>query len=431
VQEDTARVNICLVIISAGWAGAETVVHELARHLRDRGENVSVILNQEILHYYSDLEDVRLFNIGALFSVRGLARSILSPGIGRESTASPGKAFPGKVYLTTLLREQMCYRRLESSLAQCILDNDVDILHAHLTTAIVLASGLRRRLDIPVIGTLHGTTARGLEQPQGIRWLLLPSINWKRCRLAKALGKADMLTAVSDFELGAVENCGIPIRHKSTVIPNGINLLEIQKTKPPVSTLKGGFKLLFPGGGRLVKGGDLLIKALPKVKEQIPTVHLYVAGEVPQGHVMRRLAAAGTLADSVTFVGLLSPREYRQLLRSVDALVMPSREEGFGIAFLEAMALGKPAIAGNVGGVTDIIENGKNGLLVEPEPGRVADAIVYLHERQDVREAMVRNGLEYVSTFDWSHIVNRYLQLYVDARDALHRRSTDRPQPAN
>jgi glycosyltransferase involved in cell wall biosynthesis len=411
--------NICLVIISDGWAGAETVVHELARHLRDRGENVSIILNEEIRHYYSDLENVRLFNIGALFSVRGLARSILSPGVGRESTAPLGKPFPGRAYLTTLLREEVCYPRLENRIVQNIRDNDVDILHAHLTTAIVLASGLRRRLDIPFIGTLHGTTVRGLEQPQGIRWLLLPSISWKRRRLAKALGKADVLTAVSDFELGAVENCGIPIRHKSTVIPNGINLLEIQKTKPPVSTLKGGFKLLFPGGGRLVKGGDLLIKALPKVKEQIPTVHLYVAGEVPQGHVMRRMAAAGSLADSITFVGLLGTTEYRQLLRSVDALVMPSREEGFGIAFLEAMALGKPVIAGNIGGVTGIIENGRNGLLVEPDPSRIADAIVLLHERQDIRQEMVRNGMDYVAGFDWSSISRRYIQLYVDARDAL------------
>jgi glycosyltransferase involved in cell wall biosynthesis len=424
-------VNICLVVLSDGWAGAETVVHELARHFRDRGENVSVILNQEIYRYYAELENVRLFNIGALFSLRGLARSLVSSSAGSESMVSPARPFPGQAYLTTILREELCYRRLENRILQNIRDNDVDILHAHLTTAIVLGSRLRRKLDIPVIGTLHGTTARGLERPEGVRYWLLPSISWKRRRLAKALGKADMLTAVSDFELDAVENCGIPIRHKSTVIPNGINLLEIQKTKPPVSTLKGGFKLLFPGGGRLVKGGDLLIKALPKVKEQIPTVHLYVAGEVPQGHVMRRLAAAGSLADGVTFVGLLGTTEYRQLLRSVDALVMPSREEGFGIAFLEAMALGKPVIAGNIGGVTGIIENGRTGLLVEPEPSRIADAIILLHERQDVRQEMVRNGMDYVAGFDWRNIVSRYLRLYLDASNTLHHRKANRPQPAN
>jgi len=219
--------------------------------------------------------------------------------------------------------------------------------------------------------------------------------------------------------LTSVEKCGIPIRHKSTVIPNGINLSEIQNTPSPTDGPKGGFKLLFPGGGRLVKGGDLLIKALPRVKEQVPTVHLYVAGEVPQGHVMRRLAATGSLASSVTFVGLLGPTEYRQLLKSVDALVMPSREEGFGIAFLEAMALGKPVVAGNVGGVTGLIENGRTGLLVEPEPSRIADAIVFLHERPDVQQAMVRNGLDYVAGFDWSSISRRYIQLYVDARDAI------------
>ena len=411
--------NICLVVLSDGWAGAETVVHELARHFRDRGENVSVILNQEIHRYYADLENVRLLNIGALFSLGGLVRTLASSSTARESRVSPGKAFPGGAHLTTILREELCYRRLENRILQNIRDNDVDILHAHLTTAIVLASGLRERLDIPVVGTLHGTTARGLERPRGIRWLLLPSVSWRRRRLAEALGKADMLTAVSDFELTSVEKCGIPIRHKSTVIPNGINLAEIQNTPLPTGSPKGGFKLLFPGGGRLVKGGDLLIRALPKVKERIPLIHVYVAGDVPQGHVMRRLAAAGSLADSITFVGLLGPTEYRQLLKSVDALVMPSREEGFGIAFLEAMALGKPVIAGNVGGVTGLIENGRTGLLVEPEPSRIADAIVFLHERLDVQQAMVRNGLDYVAGFDWNSISRRYIQLYIDARDAL------------
>lgn len=411
--------NICLVVLSDGWAGAETVVHELARHFRDRGENVSIILNQEIYRYYADLENVRLLNIGALFSLRGLVRTLASSSTARESRVSPGKAFPGGAYLTTILREELCYRRLENRILQNIRDNDVDILHAHLTTAIVLASGLRERLDIPVVGTLHGTTARGLERPRGIRWWQLPSVSWRRRRLARALGGVDMLTAVSDFELGAVENCGIPIRHKSTVIPNGINLLEIQNTKSPVSTLKGGFKLLFPGGGRLVKGGDLLIRALPKVKERIPLIHVYVAGDVPRNHVMHRLVAATNLDKDVTFVGLLGAKEYRQLLKSVDALVMPSREEGFGIAFLEAMALGKPVIAGNVGGVTGLIENGRTGLLVEPEPSRIADAIVFLHERLDVQQAMVRNGLDYVAGFDWSSISRRYIQLYIDARHAL------------
>ena len=58
--------NVCLVLISDGWGGAETVVYELARHLRDKGENVSIILNKEILKFYDDLEDVEVFDIGCV-----------------------------------------------------------------------------------------------------------------------------------------------------------------------------------------------------------------------------------------------------------------------------------------------------------------------------------------------------------------------------
>jgi glycosyltransferase involved in cell wall biosynthesis len=407
-------VRICLVIISAGWAGAETVVHELARHLSEREEKVLVVLNRELRKYYSDLPNVQLFDVGPLFSLTGMVAGLVSGRFDQGSEEPSRSTFPGWPYATALIREEMYYRRLRSRLTEVIMDSRVDIVNSHLTSATVLTSFLRDNLDVPMVATLHGLSARGIGEPSGTRWLTSPVMVWRRRRLATALAATEAVTAVSQFELNSLVRCGIRLERKAVVIPNGINVLEIQSASSSTVPLEGNFNLLFPGGGRFVKGGDLLIDALPKVKRQIRGVHLYVAGEVPGNHMLRRLVAANRLEEDVTFTGFLNVQDYRRLLKSVDALVMPSREEGFGIVFLEAMALGKPVIAGNTGGIPELIENGRNGLLVELDPQRIAEAIISLYNRQELRDHIVRNGLIDLPRFDWSNTVGRYVELYTE-----------------
>lgn len=403
--------NICLAIISDAWAGAETVVYELARHLRDRGENVCILLNQEILRYYTDLENVRLLNAGPFFCTIGLIKACISPKIGTQAKEEPPDSFPGSFYLTALLRE-IYYKRVRSRLEENILNSKIDVIHSHLNAGIVLVSNVVRQLDVPFIATLHGLSVAGMQRKDGIGWLTSPVASWRRERFRRALEEADRVTAVSNAELDAVENCGIPLRDKSVIIPNGVNIGEIESSRSSIAALKGDFNLLFPGGAKFVKGGDLLIKALPKVVGQIGGVHLYVAGDVPRNHPLRKRVIATGLDEHVTFTGFLGIQEYRQLLNSIDLLVMPSREEYFGIVFLEAMALGKPVIAGNVGGIPGLIENGRNGVLVEPDSDQVTEAILYLYKHEDVRRQISQNNLQDVVRFDWSGIVERYLDLY-------------------
>lgn len=407
--------NVCLAIISDAWAGAETVVHELAKHLRDKGENVYVLVNQEISQYYTDLEDVRLLNAGALFRTTGLCRACMSPRVGTEAKEDFPNLFPGSFYLNAFLRE-IYYKRVRSRLAHTIVNNEIDIIHSHLNAGIVLVSNLPDNLDIPFVATLHGQTVAGMRRKSLIGWWTSPVASWRRERLGRALEKAAKVTAVSNAELDMVENCDILLKGKSVVIPNGVNVREIQSSVSSIARLKGEFNLLFPGGAKFYKGGDLLIKALPKVKRLVSGIHLYIAGNVPRGHQLRRIAITAGLEKHVTFTGFLMPGEYRQLLNSVDLLVMPSREESFGIVFLEAMALGKPVIAGKTGGIPEVIENGRNGVLVDPDPDRVAEAILYLYENDDVRQAMSENNLRDVAGFDWTNIIQRYIDLYKEVK---------------
>ena len=70
--------NICQVIISKGWGGAEAVVYETTKHLTNKGHNVSIILNQEEVGNYADLKDVKIHNIGYLYNLVALTKSIIS-----------------------------------------------------------------------------------------------------------------------------------------------------------------------------------------------------------------------------------------------------------------------------------------------------------------------------------------------------------------
>lgn len=403
--------NICLVIISSGWAGAETVVHELARHLRGRDETVCVLLNQEIFKHYTDLENVKLLNAGSFFRSAELLEACVSPQIKQEAHDKSPDSYLGSFYLNAFLRE-IYFRRVRSRLAQSMTERKFDVIHTNLNAGSILISNIQDTLSVPVIATLHGQSVADMHKSSALEWLSSPVASFRRERLKRALGRATKITAVSHAELDTVEACEIPVKAKATVIPNGINISEIQSSATSVVPLKGSFNLLFAGGAMSYKGGDLLIRALLEVTKQIEGVHLYMGGDVPRNHSLRKMVTGTGIDTYVTFTGFLEIREYRELLSSVDVLVMPSREESFGIALLEAMALGKPVIGTNVGGIPEVVKNERNGILVEPNPAGIAKAITYLYENKQLRQEMGRNNLQDVARFDWNSVVGQYIDLY-------------------
>ena len=222
----------------------------------------------------------------------------------------------------------------------------------------------------------------------------------------------DRVIGVSDFIIDAWEEQGVKFKNKPTVIYNGINIADMNNSSSLKVDLKGKFNLLFPGGARWAKGGDLLIAALAKVKPEIPDLHLYIAMDVPQSSLLRKMVNDLGLESNVTFSGFLLKEEYQKLLNSVDIFTLPSRSEGFPVAILEAMALGKPVIASSRGGIPEVVQDGRNGVLIEPFSRQIANAILYLHGNADIRREISRNNLQDVARFDWNIITDRYIDTY-------------------
>jgi phosphatidylinositol alpha-1,6-mannosyltransferase len=136
--------------------------------------------------------------------------------------------------------------------------------------------------------------------------------------------------------------------------------------------------------GELYKGHDMLIRALPLVLAKVPDVQYVIAGDGPLRPYLERLAASLGVAENVVFAGAVSDDELRDWYRRATVFAMLSREsaedggaEGYGLAFIEAGAWGKPVVAGNSGGIPDAVIDGVTGLLVSPtNVAAIADALV-------------------------------------------------------
>jgi glycosyltransferase involved in cell wall biosynthesis len=113
------------------------------------------------------------------------------------------------------------------------------------------------------------------------------------------------------------------------------------------------------------KGVDHVIQALPAVLSAVPDAYYVVVGDGDDRGRLECLAVDAKIRDHVLFVGTKGGEELAGYYHACDVFVMPSRSEGFGVVFLEAMSHGKPMVAANSGGAPEVVEDGVTGLLVE------------------------------------------------------------------
>lgn len=137
--------------------------------------------------------------------------------------------------------------------------------------------------------------------------------------------------------------------------------------------------LPFPSGGRMLltvgrlipsepgKGVDSVIKVLPKVIAAVPDLFYVVIGGGDLQSRLEEMARESLVRDRILFIGKVQLEQLKGYYSRADVFVMPSRQEGFGIVFLEAMAFGKPVIAGDYGGAPEIVQDGVTGFLVNPD----------------------------------------------------------------
>ncbi|MBA3047018.1 glycosyltransferase [Patescibacteria group bacterium] len=187
----------------------------------------------------------------------------------------------------------------------------------------------------------------------------------------KILINADKVIAVSYFLKGIAKDIGVR-EDKIEVIYNSVDFIDLDslesKTKAARDSLKlENFKIIMTAG-RLVpwKGADGLIKSLAYLKEDksLPLVKLIIVGDGPDRGRLEELAKEQEAGDTVIFTGKIPLEEVYAYYNLADVFVLNSQYEGLSHVILEALSLGKPVIASNCGGNPEVVEHGKNGLLI-------------------------------------------------------------------
>lgn len=235
-----------------------------------------------------------------------------------------------------------------------------------------------------------------------IKYLLIGKTNEKYV-LSKI---PNTMVATSSFKniISSVTNS------KIYVIPSGTEFDEIQRIKPHQEDKPDIFSAC-----RLhkVKGIDILIRAIPTVIKSIPDLKVCLAGSGPQEDALKSLVRELSLEDHVRFLGVIYGEEKYQYYKACKIVVLPSRWDTLPKTIIEAMASGKPMVASNVGGIPDLVDDGKTGLLFESEnvEGLAAKVIKMLTD-EELRERMGKEALEKAGEYDWSKIAERTVAVY-------------------
>jgi glycosyltransferase involved in cell wall biosynthesis len=350
------RIRVCQLITELAPAGAERCVYELATRLD------------------KDRFDVRVVALRGGQVADWLARAAVPVTVlglrGKRDALKLGK-------LTEVLRSQQ-----------------FDLVHTHLFHADLAGRPAARLAAVPhIVHTVH--VAEGRFRP------------WQFAYARFLSGYCDRIVCVSQAVRDHhAKRSGLPL-WRYVVIPNGIDAEAFSRDEASRRRLRAewgidGHEVLLAFVGRLdrQKGIDTLLAAISHLGARGCPMKLVVAGEGPKRPLVENFIERGEGGRFCRMLGFVT--DIRGMLSAADALVMPSRWEGFGLAAGEAMAAGLPVIATRVAGLSEIVVDGQTGILVDREDVvGLADAITRLAGDAELRcrlgEAARRRVIEHYS----------------------------------
>jgi glycogen synthase len=305
-----------------------------------------------------------------------------------------------------------------------------DVVHAHDWLVAHAATTLKHHLGLPLVATLHATEAG---RHQG--WLpgsvsrTIHSIEWWLTFQARRVVTCSgyMRWEVTRlFELPA---------DKVDVVPNGVDAALWRVGPAAVAAARRRWAAdgpLVAYGGRLVheKGVQDLLAAVPRLRRRHPGLRVVVAGTGPAAAELREQARSLRLGRSVTFAGFVPDADLAALVAAADCAVVPSRYEPFGMVALEAGAVGTPVVAADVGGLAEVVADGRFGLRFPAgDPAALAGAVSRLLGDPELGRRLVRAGRAALAAgYGWAGVAERTVAVY--GRAAADQRALHGPGPA-
>ena len=363
--------------------GSGIVATELAKALAQRGHGVRII-STEVPFRVPD------FQVGLVF------HAVHTPG------------YP-------LFREPQHLLSLANKIVQVSREHRLDVIHAHYAIPHAAAAYLARQIlantagaRVPrVITTLHGTDVT-----------LIGSDSSYSETAAFCIDQSDGVTAVSE-SLRADTYRQLPVRADIRVIPNFLDCDIHRRSEDP------GLRSRFAGGDdavrlvihvsnfRPVKRTEAVIDVFDRIRRRVPSKLLLVGDGPDLDRAVRRARDLG-LGDAVVSLG--EQEQVVPLLSVADLFLLPSAQESFGLAALEAMACQVPVVASRVGGLPEVIEHGVTGFLHDPDDleGMAASGATLLTDAPRHRTVSGAGLTDVQRRFCVNAIVPRYEALYAE-----------------
>lgn len=269
----------------------------------------------------------------------------------------------GRVYnpLKTYLSERAMISRFND------LEKDLgpfDVIHAHFIESAYLGAKLKEHSGIPLVVTEHSSRLKGKLD------------DYTKEKLTFAYNYADKVTTVSQSLSDILYS---KFNVKSEVIPN---IVDTAIFKLKESETEGIESFDFASTGNLIpgKGMDITIRAFSKIAELNPHSNLFIFGQGSEKDNLMNLVEELELTQRVKFLGLVKREVLREYYRKCKVFVLASYGETFGVAYIEAMAMGLPVIATDCGGPSEYVNSG-NGLIIPVgDEDRLVEAMLKIIE---------------------------------------------------
>ncbi|MBQ0148702.1 MAG: N-acetyl-alpha-D-glucosaminyl L-malate synthase BshA [Flavobacteriaceae bacterium] len=302
---------------------------------------------------------------------------------------------------------------LSTILYEKVLHYKLDLVHVHYAIPHAYAAYFTKQMlarkgyHLPIVTTLHGTDITLVGQHPVYKTAVEFSIN-----------ESDVVTSVSE-SLKQDTLKAFDITNEIKVIPNFIDNEQYMPEK--CVCCRNNFAepkekiILHTSNLRKVKRIQDVISAFNIIQKQIPS-KLIIAGEGPEWDLADQLIQEYGIQDKVKSLGMVS--DLNDVLKAADLFILPSEQESFGLAALEAMAANVPVISSNAGGLPEVNIDGFSGFVCPVgDVEMMAQKAIYILEDEDRLKQFSKNAKEQALSFDKNKILPQYEVLYRNAID--------------
>ena len=299
------------------------------------------------------------------------------------------------------------------AVAEALTERRYDLVHVCAPgPAGIMAALIARVMGLPVAGSYHTELQLYARMRAGD-----PQVEYMmRAVLAKFYAQCRVVLSPSHAADDSLRDLGIPDERLARW-DRGVDLRRFNPARyapgvlPATHTELGvHFNVLYVGRLSHEKGIDLLAEAFLIARDHDPRLHLVLAGRGPEEEALRR-----RLGSAATFLGWVEGDRLAQVYASADLFMFASTTDTFGQVILEAQASGLPVLAVDAGGPAELIEDGRSGCLVAPDPAALAGALRGLARREAIRERLATGGLLAVGERSWPRSLDQLADGYLRA----------------